>query len=421
MKWTSSQTHKWNSALLVNAASVFTVTMRGNPVRTRIVMEPRHMAAVLRDSNDAITMQDFDGKIIAWNRGAERMYGYTEDEALKLKILDLVPEDKRAEAKELGAPIARGEVIPTIETQRTTKDGRRLDVALTVTVLVDDDGIPLGFATTERDITEHMRYETTLRAAKKEADCANHFKSEFLALMSHELRTPLNAIIGFSEMLGEGYLGPLTSKQKEYISDIHGAGHHLLDVINDILDLSKAEAGKMELDTEVLDVTQIIEACMRLMRERAVNAGVRLTVKIIGDLPCLNADKRKLKQILFNLLSNAVKFTPRGGNVTVKAVNEPDGCVVIAVTDTGIGMSTEDIPKVMNAYVRANTMTRREGEGTGLGLPLTKTLVELHGGTLDLRSVLGGGTTALVRFPVDRIAATPVNILSLHEADRKAS
>jgi PAS domain S-box-containing protein len=421
MKWTSSRIHKWNSALLVNAASVFTVTTRDKPVRTRVAMEPRHMAAVLRDSNDAITMQDFNGKIIAWNRGAERMYGYTEDEALGLKILDLVPEDKRAEAEELGAPIARGETIPTIETQRTTKDGRRLDVSLTVTVLVDDDGIPLGFATTERDITEHMQYETALRSAKKEADCANHFKSEFLALMSHELRTPLNAIIGFSEMLGGGYLGSLTNKQKEYISDIHGAGHHLLDVINDILDLSKAEAGKMELDTEVLDVTQIIEACLRLMRERAANAGVCLNVKIIGDLPFLKADKRKLKQILINLLSNAVKFTPRGGSVTVKVTKEPDGCVAIAVTDTGIGMSTEDVPKVMNAYVRANSMTKREGEGTGLGLPLTKTLVELHGGSLDLRSVLGGGTTVMVRFPADRIVAAPVDTRSLLEADRKAS
>jgi signal transduction histidine kinase len=177
----------------------------------------------------------------------------------------------------------------------------------------------------------------------------------------------------------------------------------------------------MELDTEVLDVTQIIEACLRLMRERAANAGVRLTVKIIGVLPFLKADKRKLKQILINLLSNAVKFTPHGGNVIVKAVKEPDGCVAIAVTDTGIGMSTDDIPRVMNAYVRANSMTRREGEGTGLGLPLTKTLVELHGGSLDLRSVLGGGTTAMVRFPADRIVASPVDTLSLHEADRRAS
>lgn len=421
MKWTSDQIHKWNSALLANAASVFTVATRDNPVRTCVATEQRHMAAVLRDSNDAITMQNFDGKIIAWNRGAERMYGYTEAEALQLKILDLVPEDKRAEVQELGAPIARGEVIPTIETQRTTKDGRLLDVSLTVTVLVDDDGIPLGFATTERDITEHMVHEKALRVAKKEADCANHFKSDFLALMSHELRTPLNAIIGFSEMLDAGYLGPLTGKQREYISDIHGAGHHLLDVINDILDLSKAEAGKMEIDSEVLDTTQTIEACLRLMRERAANAGVNLTARIVGDLPFLNADKRKLKQILINLLSNAVKFTPRGGSVTVKAVNDLDGTVAIAITDTGIGIATEDIPKVMTAYVRANSMTRREGEGTGLGLPLTKILVELHGGSLDLRSEPGVGTTVIVRFPAERVVASQDDTRLLNGADRKAS
>lgn len=365
------------------------------------------MAAVLRDSYDAIIMQNFDGEIIAWNRGAERMYGYTGAEALKLNVLDLVPEHKRAEAREFSALIARGEVVPTIETQRIAKDKRLLDVSLKVTVFVADDGVPSGYATTEHDITEDIQNEAAIRAAQQESDRANQFKSEFLALMSHELRTPLNAIIGFSEMLAEGYSGTLTPKQKEYVSDIHGAGHHLLEVINDVLDLSKAEAGKMELDNEVLDATQVINVCLRLMRERAEKAGVRLNVKIIGKPPFLNGDKRKLKQILINLLSNAVKFTPRGGSVTVKAVNEPNGTVVIAVTDTGIGMATEDIPRIMTAYGQINSMTKRDGEGTGLGLPLTKILVELHGGSLALRSELGVGTTAIVRVPAERIVASP--------------
>jgi signal transduction histidine kinase len=268
---------------------------------------------------------------------------------------------------------------------------------------------------------ERKRAEQALYAAEKDADRANHFKSEFLAMMSHELRTPLTIIIGFSEMLTTGNLGKLTSKQKEYISDIHGAGNHLLDLISDILDLSKAEAGKMELDNEVLDAAQVIKACLRLMREHAANAGVRLNVKIIGELPFLHADRRKLKQILINLLSNAVKFTPRGGSVTVKAVNEPARTVAIAVTDTGIGMATEDIPRAMTAYVQANGMSRRKDEGTGLGLPLTKALVELHGGSLDLRSELGVGTTAIVRIPAERIVASPDDTQSLNEANRKAS
>lgn len=379
------------------------------------------MAAVFRDSYDAITMQNFDGKIIAWNRGAERMYGYTEAEALQLNALDLVPEDKRAEARWFSALIARGEGVPTIETQRTAKDGRLLDVLLKVTVFVGDDGILLGYATTEHDITENILNEAAIRAAMKQADSANQFKSEFLALMSHELRTPLNAIIGFSEMLTEGYLGRLTGKQTEYITDIHGAGHHLLNVINDILDLSKAEAGKMELNNEVLDTTQVIDTCLRLMREHAENAEVRLNVKIIGKPPFLNADKRKLKQILINLLSNAIKFTPRGGSVTVKAGKEPNGTLVIAVTDTGIGVATEDIPKIMTAYGQTNSLTKREGEGTGLGLPLTKILAELHGGSLALRSELGIGTTAIVRLPAERIVASPADTPSLNKADVLAS
>lgn len=176
----------------------------------------------------------------------------------------------------------------------------------------------------------------------------------------------------------------------------------------------------MELDNEVVDASQVINVCLHLMRERAENAGVSLNAKIIGKLPFLNADKRKLKQILINLLSNAVKFTPRGGSVTVKAVNEPNGTVVIAVTDTGIGIATEDIPRIMTAYGQTNSMTKREGDGTGLGLPLTKILVELHGGSLALRSELGIGTTAIVRVPAERVVATPDDTRSLNEADRLA-
>ena len=239
--------------------------------------------------------------------------------------------------------------------------------------------------------------------ARDEAEAANRAKSEFLTLMSHELRTPLNAIIGFSEIIKGEMFGPVgTARYRDYAKDIHDSGQHLLALINDILDLSKIEAGQLELDEEDVDVAEVIHSCLRLVRERAKNGGVGLATEIPEELPALHFDERKLKQILINLLSNAVKFTPAGGEVTIKAWFRAGSGYVFQIIDTGIGIAIEDIPKALTSFGQIDSKLARKYEGTGLGLPLTKSLIELSNGSMDLQSEVGAGTTVTVRFPPER-------------------
>ena len=223
--------------------------------------------------------------------------------------------------------------------------------------------------------------------------------------MSHELRTPLNAIIGFSEIIKNEILGSIGNERyREYAGDIHESGEHLLGLINDVLDLSKVESGNAELHEEDVSVSDIMESCLRLMRERARKGGVDLESEIArGAALALRADARMLKQILVNLLSNAVKFTPAGGKVLIKAWHNPQSGYVLQVVDTGIGIALHDIPKALSRFGQVDSELARKYEGSGLGLPLTKALVELHGGYLDLQSEVGAGTTVTVRFPEERV------------------
>jgi signal transduction histidine kinase len=230
-----------------------------------------------------------------------------------------------------------------------------------------------------------------------ELETANRHKSEFLANMSHELRTPLNAVIGFSDALKEKMFGELNAKQLEYVQDIHASGQHLLSLINDILDLSKIEAGRMELDPQAFDVAAALDNCRTLIRERARGRGLRLSFGVPDNLGQWVGDARKFKQIVLNLLSNAVKFTPPGGEVSLAARNEPDA-LVVAVTDTGPGIAPADQAIIFEEFRQLKVLGDPK-EGTGLGLALTRRLVELHGGTIRVESAKGRGATFTVRFP----------------------
>ena len=239
-----------------------------------------------------------------------------------------------------------------------------------------------------------------LAQARDEAQAANRTKSEFLANMSHELRTPLNAIIGFSEIMQRELHGELGhARYGEYANDIHQSGRHLLEIINDILDIAKVEAGKLELKRNQINVDELFESCSRLMGERASSAGVNLRVEPASHIPNLVADKTRIRQVLLNLLSNAVKFTPSGGSVTMTSSVIDDGSTILTVADTGIGMSDKEMVLAMQPFTQIDHAFSRRFEGTGLGLPLTKALVQLHSGELRLESNRGVGTTASIILP----------------------
>jgi PAS domain S-box-containing protein len=274
----------------------------------------------------------------------------------------------------------------------------------------------------ERQGMDLVRFADDLRVAHDRAEAANRAKSEFLANTSHELRTPLNAIIGFSEIIKDEIAGPVGNlKYLDYAADINDSGRHLLDLINDILDLSKIESGTQQLYENDVRIAEVLASILPLVEGRAQTGAVELVFDVEEYLPALRADHRKLKQILVNLLANAIKFTPEGGRVTLKAWCRGDSGHVFQVIDTGIGMRLEDIPRALAPFQQIDSNLNRKFEGTGLGLPLTKALAELHGGTLDLQSQLGCGTTATVRFPAERIVHSRHETQTLGATDRQAS
>jgi len=259
-----------------------------------------------------------------------------------------------------------------------------------------------SFANTHLLVQEKARSEELL----EKANAANHAKGEFLAVMSHELRTPLNAIIGFSEVLKAQLFGPLGSERyRSYAEDIFNSGNHLLAIISDILDISKAEAGKLTINSESLDGFEILDDCLRMFREKAAERGIRLAAEEPPERIWLDADPRLLRQVLINLISNAIKFTQRGGSILVSTGCDDLGRCYFRVVDSGVGIASSDLPKVLEPFVQIESAYTREHEGTGLGLPLVKKVMDLHGGTLDIESELGVGTTLTVWFPSERVKA----------------
>jgi PAS domain S-box-containing protein len=266
------------------------------------------------------------------------------------------------------------------------------------------DGEFQGFRGTAQDVTDLLANEAALRQAVTEAEAANRTKSEFLANTSHELRTPLNAIIGFSEIMHLERLGPIGNQRyKEYISDVLESAHHLLTLINDILDVAKIEAGKLRLEESAADPVPLCQQCLRLVADRATRHGITLESTLPRNLPRLRIDERKIKQILLNLLSNAIKFTPPQGRVELAARYDSGAGFSFMVRDTGIGIAPEDQILAFSPFGQVDSQLSRKFEGTGLGLPLSQALARLHGGCLELDSALGAGTLVTVRIPESRV------------------
>lgn len=272
---------------------------------------------------------------------------------------------------------------------------RRLQAQVTATDLAYED--------LQRNHREAEETADALSRAVRQAEIANRTKTEFLANISHELRTPLNAIIGFSEILKDEMRGSGHPSYKTYAKDIHDSGTLLLAVINDILDLSKIEAGRQDLNLEIVPPMQIVRSCATLVRERALAAGVKLAITGGDGLEDISADPIKLKQVLLNLLSNAVKFTPRGGVVAVEAAVDDAGELVLSVIDTGPGISVDRLATIFDPFQNADSTQARDHGGSGLGLAISKKLMDLHGGALVLKSRIGHGTTGEIRFPARRV------------------
>ena len=307
------------------------------------------------------------------------------------------------ESELLGQPVEDwlAERMRQIQAGRSAAESRVGDRWVRVNDHRTSDGDTVSVRT---DITELKRRELALVTAKEEAELANRTKSEFLANMSHELRTPLNAIIGFGQIMRDELFGPLGSdRYREYIGDVQDSAYHLLNIINDILDVSKAEAGKLDLAEEAIDIAETIVSAVRLVRDRAFEGQVRLEQTPADPLPPLFADERKVKQILLNLLSNAIKFTPAGGAISITADITETGNLAVAVTDTGVGMDAEQVQIALTKFGQVDSALSRSHAGTGLGLPLCSALIELHGGTLTIDSTPGEGTTVRIEFPAERL------------------
>ena len=343
------------------------------------------------------------GEIIFISPSVEGTLGYPLDELLQMSNLDeiLHPEDRERVVMTYRELATSRETL-RVEFRLRHKAGNYVWLESTLRGVRGPDGSVSEIVGITRDVSERKRNEIELMEARERAETASHTKSRFLANMSHELRTPLNAIIGFSEMLKLQMFGELGhSRYREYAQLINESGALLLDLINDILDMSKIEAGKYELHHERIDICEVVQGAARLVQGRAEDGGLLLDVDIPADVAALplQADARALKQILLNLLSNAIKFTPAGGRVIV-AVRRRDGAVSMSVTDTGQGIPAEDISRLGQPFEQASSDASLSKQGTGLGLALVRSLAELHGGTFRIESELGQGTTVEVALPL---------------------
>lgn len=289
---------------------------------------------------------------------------------------------------------------PKEPTLSQRKDGRWL--------LIKEEHAPDGSTfLINTDVTKLKQREEALQRAKETAERASGFKSDFLAKMSHELRTPLNAVIGFSEVLKNELFGPIGNAQYlDYAEDIFRSGRHLLDLINDVLDVSKIEAGKYQLNLGDVDLTTLVRETTRSVRAQRSQKELQLRTTVARNLPNIRADERAIRQILLNLLSNAIKFTPEGGRIRVRAAQDRYGDIRIVVSDTGIGIPKDKIETVLTPFVQLGSIDIANGGGTGLGLPIVKTLVQLHGGTLELKSAHGAWTRVSVRLPKQCIVSS---------------
>ena len=410
----------WSSSLSLEKRLYYAVgrdITRRKQAEDALEQEQSLLKAFMDNTTDHIYFKDKESRFIRINKAQTNLFRLSDArEAIGRTDAEFFTKEHAQQAYADEQDVIRSGIpMAAKEEKETWPSGEETWVSTTRAPLFDRSGQIIGTFGISRDITERVRAQEELQAAKEAAEYADRAKSDFLANMSHELRTPLNAIIGFAEILRDEIIGPIRPDQKELVVDIHTSGRHLLNMINDILDLSKIEAGTMDLDFETFSIVDTMEEVNTVVNALASKKRIHLIQEFDRDIT-VTADKTKFKQILYNLLANGVKFTNEGGRVTTKLEISEDS-LLVRVIDTGVGITPEDQEMLFQAFTQVDTSKARAHEGTGLGLALTKRLVELHGGEIWVESTVGEGSTFSFTLPIQRHAAsspapTPSNLPS---------
>jgi len=357
----------------------------------RLEREAFRLAAIVESAEDAIVSKDLDGIIQSWNHGAERIFGYTAQEAIGRSITIVIPDDRLDEEAEVLTRIRAGLAVEHFETVRRRKDGSPIDIALTVSPIRTSTGEIIGASKIARDITEQRR----LREIAEEA---SRLKDEFLALLSHELRTPLNTVLGYARMLRKEDSRMVGDLRVRALDALERNADALSRLVADVLDTSRSVSGKLRLDLEPAPLEEIVSEAVRTVSPPAEAKDLSFEIHCEPGIS-VRADRDRLQQVLWNLLSNAIKFTPAGGTVSLRTRRD-HGSIVISVEDTGIGIAPEHLPHVFQRFWQAHTGASREFGGLGIGLTLSRHLVEMHGGTIAVDSPgPGRGATFTVLLP----------------------
>jgi PAS domain S-box-containing protein len=363
------------------------------------------LAAIVESSDDAIISADLNGVITSWNAGAERVYGYRPEEIVGRSISVLAPQDRSEEPIDLLEGLKEGRGVAHHEGVRVRKDGRRIDVSLSLSPIRDSSGNIIGASAITRDITARKKADRELErllALEREQNERllelDKLKDEFVALVSHELRTPLTSIRGYLELVLDGEAGDLTDEQRQFLGVVERNADRLLALVGDLLFLAQVEAGKLTLEVGAVDVAAVAAQSVEAAQPLAEDKNIALTLAA-GPVPLLAGDNARISQLLDNLISNALKFTPEKGRVDVRA-HALDGSAVIEVRDSGIGIPVEEQERLFERFFRSSNATERQIQGTGLGLAISKAIVDAHGGQINVASELNAGTTFRVSLPI---------------------
>lgn len=381
------------------------ITERRRAEQTRALL-----AGIVDSSEDAIVSKSLNGIVTSWNHSAERMFGWTAAEAIGKSIIMIIPPDLLDEEKMILSRLRQGQRIEHFETIRVTKDGRRLNISLTVSPVRNSEGQIIGASKVARDVTDRVRAEeeraillASERAARARAEAASRAKDEFVAMISHEIRSPLNAILGWSQMLRQGTLDKAATANA--LESVERNARAQAQLISDLLDISRVITGKLKINARPVDITNSLDSALDSIRPAAEAKQIQIDIEREAYATVVTGDADRLQQVLWNLLSNAVKFTPRGGRVNVK-YSRTDSQMELSVSDTGPGIDSKFLPFIFERFTQADTTTARQHAGLGLGLAIVRHIIELHGGTVSAESEgVGKGSTFRILLPVRALKA----------------